>query len=124
MEKKKIIKYIVLGLVYALLVVISLAAFAGAIQQWPRAMTLRQTIETSIQIIFACLSLCVVVFNYFFRKIAKYIRIAWGVSFVSTAVLSALVWGPPMVLPVLVLGIASALVSIGILFVINRFGSM
>ena len=124
MQKKKIIKHIILGLVYILLVIIALAAFSGAIQQWPRAMTLGLKTESFVQIIFACLSLCVVIFNYFIRKIAKYIRIAWGVSFVSTAVLSALVWGPPMVLPAVVFGVASALVALGISFVIYRFGSM
>lgn len=102
----------------------ALAAFSGAIQQWPRAMTLGQKAESFVQIIFASLSLCVVIFNYFIRKISKYIRIAWGVSFVSTAVLSALVWGPPMVLPAVVFGLASALVALGISFVFHRFGSM
>lgn len=124
MQKKKIIKHIILGLVYILLVIIALAAFSGTIQQWPRAMTFGQKTESFVQIIFACLSLCVVIFNYISRKIAKYIRIAWGVSFVSTAVLSALVWGPPMVLPAVVFGIASALVALGISFVIYQFGSM
>lgn len=109
-----------LSLIFALLLIIALAAFSGAIQQWPRAVTIGQKIETIFQIVFACLSLFVWNFKFICRGMIKYIRLAWGVSLVSTTVLSTLVWGPSMLLPTLVFGVASALIAYGILLLIYR----
>ncbi len=121
MTQKKRIKHLLFLLASSILIVIAWVTLSGAIQQWPRATTLLKQIETCIQFLCCPLSVGVVLSAFLFRKIAKYVRIIWAICFVGTAVMSSLVWGPPMVLPALVFGTASMSIALGISYVFTQF---
>jgi lysylphosphatidylglycerol synthetase-like protein (DUF2156 family) len=92
-------RLLLIGLTF-LLLAIAWHATIGGVRQLPRAVTLGQRLETGIQIVCGLLSLLVIL-SLRWRRWAARIRMAWAASFVATAGLSSIVWGPPM-LPVTV----------------------
>ncbi|HYD52647.1 MAG TPA: hypothetical protein VEA99_08470 [Gemmatimonadaceae bacterium] len=76
-------------------------SLAGVVQQLPRVRTAGQWIETLAQTALGVLSVGVVLTVWLARAWSGAIRRAWAASFALVAGLSALVWGPPMLLPAL-----------------------
>lgn len=104
---------VLLGAVVLFLVVLAWVAIAGGVRQLSRAHTLGQQVETAVQLACGLLSLLVVATCFWGRRWAPSVRIAWMGSLVVTAGLSALVWGPPMVLIALLFSGTGALVAFG-----------
>lgn len=71
-------------------------ALSGGFRQLARSRTAGQKVETVVQLECGLLSLLMLLTSLRWRRWAKPIRVAWSISLVTTAALSALVWGPPM----------------------------
>lgn len=102
-----------------LLVIIAWLALSGSIDQFSRAYTFGQIVQTYIQAFCGILSLAIILTFFIDKKRAKLIHHTWLVSLVLTASISALVWGPPMPIIALVFGIAAFLLAKGILWLMN-----
>ncbi len=71
-------------------------ALSGGFRQLPRTRTTGQKVETAVQLECGFLSLPVILTCFWQRQWARPVRVAWSTTLVTTAGLSALVWGPPM----------------------------
>jgi hypothetical protein len=103
-------------LVGAVLVLTAVAGgtLSGALQQLPRAQHLGQQVETAIQFACSLLSLFAVVTCFWQRRWAPAARWGWAVSLATTAGLSALVWGPPMLGITLVFAAGTLLLALAL----------
>jgi hypothetical protein len=108
-------------LVSALLVLAAIACgtLRGALLQLPRVQNLGQWVETAIQLACALLGLLAVVTCFWQRRWAPAIRAGWAVSLAITAGLSALVWGPPMLVVTLLFAAAALLVALAVNWVLR-----
>ena len=122
MFQKNTIRSLMLVAVSLVLVVIAWKAGSGAFQQWSDTLTLGQKTETVLQFICCALSAFVLLTVWLKLPLAKYIHYAWGLLLVSMSVFSALVWGPPMLLPAIVFGLISAVVAFGVIYIIRKYG--
>ena len=98
-------------LLLSLLVLIAWGAVAGGIRQMPRAFSIGQQLESWIQIVCGALSLTTLITCFWWRRLARPVRIAWAASLGLTAALSPVVWGPPMPLVGLMFAAVAALTA-------------
>jgi hypothetical protein len=102
-------RLLLIGLTF-LLLAIAWHAITGGVRQLPRAVTHGQRLETGIQIVCGLLSLLAIV-SLRWRRWAPHIRMAWAASFVATAGVSSVVWGPPMLLVTVAFVFGSAVLA-------------
>jgi hypothetical protein len=98
-----------------LLVGLSWWAVTDGLRDLRQARTIGQVAETAVRLACGLLSVAAVVTRFRWGALARSVRVAWVVTLVLSAGLSALVWGPPMPLVALLfgvvaLGLASAIV--------------
>lgn len=120
MGNNKVIKLLLSGIVILFLAIFAWWAIEGSTRQWYHSETVGQQIETVVQFCSGILSLLIILTLFRWQDSARPIRLAWLISFVGIAALSALVWGPPM--PLVSLGFASVsfLIAWGILLMIRK----
>ena len=94
------------------LAAVAAAAFSGALQQLPRSQSVGQRIETAVQVACSLLSLLAGITCFWGRRWAARVRSAWAVSLASTTGLSAVVWGPPMLVVALLFSAGPLLVAL------------
>jgi hypothetical protein len=87
-----------------LLLAVAWAALSGGLSQLPRSLTIGQQVETGMQFACGLLSLLSVLTCFRWRRWNRPVLVLWTISLMTTAGLSSLVWGPPM----LSLGLAFA----------------
>lgn len=102
-----------------LLLIIAWMAISGSLDQLPRSKTIGQKVQTIIQLICGLMSLMTVITLFRWKRWGRPIQNTWVASLVITAGLSALVWGPPMPLIVLIFGIAALLFAAGVLWMLR-----
>jgi magnesium-transporting ATPase (P-type) len=122
MLNKNTLRILLLIFISLLLIVIAWETGYMAINQWTNSLTFGQKLETVVQFICCVLSVVVVFTVWLKIPSARYIQYVWGLSLVSMSVISALVWGPPMFLPVVVFGLISGVITFGVLYVIRKYG--
>lgn len=120
MNHKRVIRYTLLAVVILFLVVLAGWAISGGVQQFPRTQTFGQNVETIIQILCGILSLLVIFTCFWWKKRAKPVRVAWGLTLVLMAGLSSLVWGPPMPVISLVFSGVTLLIVLAVLWVLRK----
>ncbi|MDZ7758068.1 hypothetical protein [Rhodohalobacter sp.] len=120
MIRKLFVDRLLPAFIILFLIMLAWWAIAGGVHQFSHSNTIGQIMETIVQLLCGILSLLTVFTNFRLRKWARPIRLAWAISLVITAALSSLVWGPPM--PFIALGFAAValLVSMGVLWTLNR----
>lgn len=120
MNFKRTIRWLLLICIILFLLLLAWWAIVGGVQQWSQSNTFGQQMETFVQLISGLLSLLVIFTTLRLNQWAKSIRVAWAISLVLTAGLSALVWGPPM--PLIALGFAAVtlLIAVGVLWGLRR----
>lgn len=119
MKMNPVFRQLAVGICIILLLIISWISITGGLDQLPRSETTGQKAETFVQLICGILSLVSILTLYLWKKWAQIIQYAWAVSFVITAGLSALVWGPPMWAIALIFGVAALLLATGILKILR-----
>lgn len=120
MSHRPFIRYALLISVLILLLVLAWGATAGGIRQFPRSNTIGQQVETIIQIACGLLCLLTILTCFWGRRWVKPIRTAWVISFATAAGLSSQVWGPPMPLIGIFFAIVALLVSLAIVWLLQR----
>lgn len=95
------------ALALGLLLVLAGGALAGALRQAPRIRTIGHGLETATQVLLGGLSLWLAARVGRSRRPSRASLQAWRAVLVTTAVASALVWGPPMLLPTIVFAAAA-----------------
>jgi len=103
-----------------LLLLLAWKAFSGGIDQYPRSKTIGQQVETIIQLAFGVLCLLTVLTSFWWQEWAKPVRVAWAITLVAVAGLSSLVWGPPMPIITLVLTALALLISLAIIWALQK----
>ena len=103
-----------------LLLAIAWLALSGGIDQISRSLTSGQLMQTIVQIICGFLSVAVILSTFIGKSWAKSFQHLWTASFVLTAAMSALVWGPAMPIIAMVFGIAAFLVAKWIVWLMNN----
>ncbi len=109
-------------LTFTLLLLLALAwgALSGGVRQLTRSNTVGQQVETVVQLVSGLLTVMTVLTCFWWRGWARPVRVAWAVSLVSAAGLSALVWGPPMPLVALAFAVVAGVVALGTLWALRR----
>ncbi|MDZ7718848.1 MAG: hypothetical protein U5K72_08540 [Balneolaceae bacterium] len=120
MEQKKVIKLLLSAIVILFLTIFAWWAIEGSIRQWTHSDTFGQQIETVVQFCSGILSFLMIGTLFCWQDSARLIRLAWIISFIGTAALSALVWGPPMPLVSLAFASVSFLLGWTILMMIRK----
>lgn len=105
------------------LIVLAWGALTGGVRQFTYSATLGQQVETIVQLVCGLLSLLTVFTCFWWRKWAMQIRLAWGISLVTAAGLSSLVWGPPMLLTTLIFILVGLFVSLIIIWALQRLSA-
>lgn len=120
MSFKVFIKRFLFAGITLLLLLLAWEALSGGLDQFPRSETIGQKVETVIQLIFGLFCLLVVLSCFLWREWAQPIRVIWAITLVAVAGLSSLVWGPPMPLIALFLAALGLLVSLAIIWALQR----
>lgn len=120
MNLKRIIRWLVLICIILFLLMLAWWAIAGGVRQLSHSNTLGQQLETIAQLLCGVLSFFTVFTYFVLEKWARFIRVAWAVSLILTAGLSALVWGPPMPLIALLFAAVALLAAYIILWGLQR----
>ncbi|MCX6168107.1 MAG: hypothetical protein NTX65_02120 [Ignavibacteriales bacterium] len=113
------VRRIILISTILLLFVLAWVSLSGGINQIPRSKTIGQKVETVVQIVFGLFSLLITVTCFYWHKLRRSVRLAWLISFVLTAGISSVVWGPPMLTIGLVCTVLAFLVARGIIFLLD-----
>jgi len=109
--------------VMTFLAVLAWGALTGGVRQFAHSVTLGQQVETIVQLVCGLLSLLTVFTYFWWRKWAMQIRLAWGISLVTAAGLSSLVWGPPMLLTTLLFIFVALFVTLIIIWALQRLSA-
>lgn len=120
MTHRPIIRYILLVIAGLFLFVLAWWTISGGLQQFHRAQTFGQQLETVIQILCGLLSLLVILTYFWQQKWARSIRFAWAISLTIMAGLSSLVWGPPMPLVSLAFAGVALLLAWGVIVAMRK----
>jgi hypothetical protein len=120
MSRKKVTKYLTSAVVVLFLTILAWWALEGALRQWSYSESFGQRLETIIQFFFGILSLCTASTLFWWQRWSRLIRLTWAISIVATAVLSSLVWGPPMPLISLAFAGFSLLIAFGVIWAIRK----
>lgn len=120
MFQSKITKYLASAVAVLFLTILAWWALEGAFRQWSHSNTIGQQLETVIQFICGILSFITIITLFRWKEMARTIRLAWAISFVSTAGLSSLVWGPPMPVVSLAFAGVSLLMACGVIWIIRK----
>ncbi len=85
--------------VVAVLLLLALAWWttAGGLRNLTHTSTVGQWVETAVQLACGLLGVALVVTRFWWRPLARPVRLAWVISLAAFVGLSALVWGPPQV---------------------------
>ncbi len=89
----------------------------------PRSLTIGQQIQTTVQLTCGLLSLVSAITCFYWKRLRRFVRIAWMFSFTAAAGLSSLVWGPPMLTVALVFAIVVFFMAIGIMRLLRIAGA-
>jgi peptidoglycan/LPS O-acetylase OafA/YrhL len=111
---------VAVALALLLLLVLAWGTLWGGLHQLPRSTTLAQRTETGIQIACGLLSLLVALTHFRWRRWARAMGAAWGVSLAATAFTSAIAWGPPMPIVGAVFAAGALLLAWGMLRALGR----
>ena len=108
-------------LVFAILFLVWLAwkALSGGFRQLARSRTLGQKIESMIQVESGLLSVLVILTCFWRQPWKSPVRTLWSIALVTTAGLSALVWGPPMLLIAALFAAITLLVARAVIWALN-----
>lgn len=120
MNRRLFVRRLLLTCVTCLLLLLAWEALVGSVRQLPRSSTLGQQVETIVQFGCGLLSLLTVFTCFWLRRWAGAIRAAWAIALVSVAGLSSMVWGPPMPLTALALGVVALLVALATIRVLRH----
>ncbi|MFO7799812.1 MAG: hypothetical protein R6V22_08560 [Rhodohalobacter sp.] len=123
MNFKHTIRWLLLICIIFFLLLLARWAIVGGVRQWSHSNTFGQQIETIVQLLCGLLSLLVIFTTFRLNQWAKPIRVAWAISLVLTAGLSALVWGPLMPLIALLFSALALLIALGIIWGLQRLSS-
>lgn len=120
MNFKRTVRWLLLICIILFFLLLAWWAIVGGLRQWSHSNTFGQQIETIVQLVCGLLSLLAIFTTFRLRNWAKPIQIAWAISLVTTAGLSALVWGPPMPLIALAFAAVTLLIALGVLWGLQR----
>jgi hypothetical protein len=120
MNLKRIIRWLLLICIILFLLVLAWWTITGGVRQYSHSNTLGQQLETIVQLLCGFLSLSTIFTYFVWKKWARFIRVAWAVSLVLTAGLSALVWGPPMPFIALLFAAIALLASLVIILGLRK----
>ena len=120
MTFKLFIRRLLLNGIALFLLLVAWEAFSGGLDQLPRAETMGQNVETVIQLLFGLSCLLVVLTCYWWQDWAHAIRVIWAITLVAVAGLSSLVWGPPMPGTALLFAVLGLLLSLAIIWALQK----
>ena len=95
MNRGSAVRHLLSGVAALLLLALAWWTISGGLRNLAQARSIGQQVETATQLACGLLGVGVVVTRFRWRRLARWVRIAWVVAFGATAGLSALVWGPP-----------------------------
>lgn len=120
MRQNKVLKYLAVAVILLFLTILGWWAIEGALNQWSHSDTFGQKLETIIQFFCGILSLLTASTLFWLQRWARLIRLTWAISIIATAVLSSLVWGPPMPLISIAFAAISLLIAFGVIWAIRK----
>ncbi len=115
-------RIILIGTILFLLVV-AWASLAGGLGQLPRSQNIVQRVETTVQLACGLLSLLSAVTCFCWTRLRRAIRAAWIISLTTTAGLSSVAWGPPMLATGLAIAAAALLVALAVSWLLRIGGA-
>ena len=96
---------------------------SGGLNQISRSQAIGQAIETIVQIACGLLSLLIVINCFYWQKLRRSIRLVWLISFIMTAGISSVVWGPPMLIVGVIFAALAFLVARAIIWLLQVGGA-
>ena len=106
-----------------LLLALAWALISGGLNQISRSQAIGQAIETIVQIACGLLSLLIVINCFYWQKLRRSIRLVWLISFIMTAGISSVVWGPPMLIVGVIFAALAFLVARAIIWLLQVGGA-
>jgi hypothetical protein len=106
-----------------LLLALAWILIAGGLNQIPRSQAIGQLIETIVQIACGLLSLLIAINCFYWQKLRRLVRLVWLVSFIMTAGISSVVWGPPMLIVGVIFAALAFLVARAIIWLLQVGGA-
>jgi len=106
-----------------LLLGLAYTGIAGAISQYSESHSTGQWVQTTLQLVFGVVSLCAIIVAF---RASRWRRTVNGVFVASTTVaggLAPIVWGDAGLLPGVAAGVASALVCLLIVWLVQPHGT-
>ena len=123
MSTSPIVRRIILISTILLLLILAWMSLAGGQSQLPRCVTVGQKVETTVQLACGILSLLTALTCFYWQRSRRPIRIAWMISLVTTAGMSSVVWGPPMLTVTALFTLMTLLVGLGIIKLLRLGGA-
>jgi len=123
MNSRTIARRILRASAILLLLAIAWVALSGVLSQIHRSQTIGQGIETGIQLVCGLLCLLTAVACLNRHRWYRQIRTVWAISLATTAGMSSLVWGPPMMIVGLVFAAVALLVALTIIWMLRVGGA-
>ena len=122
-NSRTIVPRVILTSAILLQLAIAWIALSGAFDQLPRCRTTGQQVETVVQVACGFLSILSAITCFAWKRWRRFVRTAWTISFVVTASLSSLVWGPPMLAVGLAISALAFLAARAIIWMMRTGGA-
>ena len=106
-----------------ILIVMASVLFSGGLSQLSRSRTIGQITETYIQFTCGVLTLLSAFTCFYGKRWRHPIRTIWVITLMTTAGMSSLVWGPPMLIVGLAFTAGALLIALAIIWLLRAGGA-